>query len=138
MPRGREGWAVALPAALLCSVAVAQLWLAHARQLTAWCGGGFGMFSTVDGWRARHLHIVLRGPGWRRESAVPPELRELADRVRALPDARRIRALASEMLTDHAGASAIEVSVFARDFDPETLQPAGRLFVRLEVERDAQ
>ena len=39
---------VVVPPVLLLVVAVCQIGLAKAAGLTAWKGGGFGMFSTLD------------------------------------------------------------------------------------------
>jgi hypothetical protein len=44
---------------LLVTVAVAQLVVAQVSDLTPWRGGGFGMFSTVDGHDARFARISL-------------------------------------------------------------------------------
>ena len=48
----------------------------HAQDLTPWCGGGFGMFSTTDGRFARHLHVVAQSPGLRIELGIPAALDE--------------------------------------------------------------
>ena len=114
--------AAAVAPGLLVLVAAGQLWLAHARALSPWCGGGFGMFATVDGWGARHLHVWLRGDGWRREVAVPSELRELEERALALPDARRLRVLGRALAARDDGrlgpARAVELLVLTRRFEP--------------------
>lgn len=125
---GRRAAAAAAPV-LLTLVAGAQLWLAHARDLTPWCGGGFGMFSTVDGWGARHLHAWLRGDGWRREVEIPRELGDLEQRALALPDETRLRALARALAADDDGRlgppRAIEILVLKRRFEPGELAPEG-------------
>jgi len=128
--------AVAVPALTLCAVAALQLWLAHASQLTPWSGGGFGMFSTIDGLRTRHIHSVVLGPGWRQELEIPLPLQEDAARARALPDERRLRRLGEQLLARSPGAERVELRVFAARFDPETLQPAGAQIAVLDVERD--
>jgi hypothetical protein len=132
--------AAAVAPLLLACVACGQLWLAHARALTPWCGGGFGMFSTVDGWGARHLHAWLRGDGWRREVEVPRELAELERRALALPDARRLRALARELAARDGGnlgePRAVEILVFTRRFEPAELTPEGVLLASFETPID--
>jgi hypothetical protein len=65
-----------LAPALLLSVALNQLWLAFSADLTPWCGGGFGMFSTADGRFSRHLHAYALSPGLRMELEIPIELDE--------------------------------------------------------------
>jgi hypothetical protein len=121
---------------LLAVVAAGQLWLAHARALTPWCGGGFGMFSTVDGWGARHLHAWLRGDGWRREVEIPPELRDLEQRALALPDVPRLRGLSRELAERDDGRlgrpRAVEILVFTRRFEPGELTPEGVLIASFE------
>src|SRR5680860_458262 len=46
--------ALAAPAVLVC-VAVLQLYLSHSYDLSAWKGGGFGMFASVD--RVEHRAV---------------------------------------------------------------------------------
>jgi hypothetical protein len=121
--------AAALAPALLALVAGAQLWLAHASGLTPWCGGGFGMFSTVDGWGARHLHAWLRGDGWRREVEIPRELADLERRALALPDTTRLRALARALAARDDGRLgaplSVEILVLTRRFERGELTPEG-------------
>jgi len=129
-------WAVAVPALTLCAVAALQLWLAHTSHLSPWCGGGFGMFSTLDGWRVRHIHAVVLGPGWRRELVIPAPLRGAAARASALPDEHRLRRLGAQLLARSPGADRVELRVFAPRFEPETVQPAATQIAALGVERD--
>jgi hypothetical protein len=135
----RRAAAGAAPA-LLAIVATSQLWLAHARGLSPWCGGGFGMFSTVDGWGARHLHAWLRGDGWRREVEIPRELRDLEQRALALPDTTRLRALARALAQrDDAGLGpprAVEILVLTPRFDAGELTPSGVPVASLELTVD--
>jgi hypothetical protein len=123
---GRRAAAAVAPV-LLAVVAAGQLWLAHSRALTPWCGGGFGMFSSVDGWGARHLHAWLRGDGWRREVEIPRELHDLEERALALPDTTRLRRLARALAARDDGRlgppSAVEILVLARRFEPRELTP---------------
>ncbi len=127
----------AVPPALLVLVAASQLWLAHARGLTAWCGGGFGMFSTIDGWGARHLHATLLGDGWRQEVEVPGALRELEERALALPDDERLEPLARALLREELGAlgepRSVEIRVFTRRFERASLEPEGVLLRSFEL-----
>lgn len=121
-----------LPALLLVAVASHQIGLARTAQLSAWSGGGFGMFATTDAWGRRHLHAWAVRPGIRRELEVPPELRDTARRALALPDERRMRALARALAEIEIDAepeagplAAIEIQILATRFDRETLGPSG-------------
>jgi hypothetical protein len=120
---------------LLAAVALSQLWLAYTEKLSAWSGGGFGMFSTADVFARRHLHAQLLAPGVIRELEVPVELRMQARRALALPTDARLRAL-GEALAAHAGepADAISLTVYARRFDRRTLAPSGELLKSVSVE----
>lgn len=129
-----------LPALLLVAVALHQVWLARTAHLDGWSGGGFGMFSTTDAWGRRHLHAWAVWPGARREVEVPEELRPAERRALALPDERRLRALALALAEREAEAepeagppASIEVQVFAIRYDPETLGPSGELLAAFRV-----
>jgi hypothetical protein len=120
------------------AVALLQLWLVRHEHLSAWCGGGFGMFSTTDGFGARRLHAVALSPSFRSALEIPPELREEADRALALPTERRLRALALA-LAEHAAADleppeSIQLGVYARRHDAVTLAPHGELLRAVEVQ----
>src|SRR5690554_3498707 len=56
LPRWLLTW---LAPGLLVVVACIQLALVRTQDLTAWKGGGFGMFSTLDSPSARALRVVL-------------------------------------------------------------------------------
>jgi hypothetical protein len=119
------------------TVALLQLLLVRHEHLSAWCGGGFGMFSTTDGFGARRLHAVALSRSFRATLEIPPELAEQADRARALPTERRLRALALA-LAAHAASDleppeAIEIAVFARRHDASTLAPHDELLRAVEV-----
>jgi hypothetical protein len=119
------------------AVALHQLWLAPREHMSAWCGGGFGMFSTTDGWGTRHLHAVALSPAFRTSLEIPEELAEDAKRALALPTEERLRALA-RALAEHAprdleAPETIRIDVFARRHDPETLAPRGELLRSVEL-----
>ena len=128
---------VRLPALLLVLVALHQLWLTREAGLSAWSGGGFGMFSTIDGWGARHLHAWTLSQGLQQELALPPELRDARRRVLALPSDARLaafaRTLAPHAPRDLEAPESLRIDVFARHYDPETLAPSGVLLRSLEV-----
>jgi hypothetical protein len=122
------------------AVALHQLWLVPRERMSAWCGGGFGMFSTTDGWGTRQLHAVARSPAFRTSLEVPEHLTEEAKRALALPTEARLRALAwalaAQAPRDLEPPEAIRIDVFARRHDPETLAPRGELLRTLEVRLD--
>jgi hypothetical protein len=126
-----------LPPLLLAAVALHQLWLAERADMSAWCGGGFGMFSTTDGWGTRHLHALVLGPAFRTHLELPDELEEDAQRALALPTEERVRALARALAErvprDFEEPESIRIDVFARRHDPETLAPRGELLRSVEL-----
>ena len=133
-------WLETLPAWILAAVGGLQLWLAHTAALSPWSGGGFGMFSTMDVWSARHLHAFALRPGLRRELDVPRALAEPVRRALALPSEARLRALAADLADvptpDQGPLEAIEIQVFTRRHDPETLEPWGELLRAIRVRFD--
>ena len=135
-----RAWLARLPPALLVAVALHQIGLARTADLSGWSGGGFGMFATTDAWGRRHLHAVAVRPGMRRELEVPDELRRLERRALALPDERRLRALAGALAELERDAEpeagpleAIEIQVFATRYDVATLGPSGQRLAGLVV-----
>lgn len=122
-------------------MALHQLWLVERFDLSAWCGGGFGMFSTTDGWGTRHLHAVALSPNFRTTLEIPPELEEDASRALALPTEERLRAfaraLAERAPRDLEAPEAIRIDVFARRHDVETLAPHGERLRSIELRLDA-
>jgi hypothetical protein len=117
-----------LPSLLLLVVALNQLHLARTAFLDPWKGGGFGMFSTNDGGRNRHTHVLLIGEGGEMtEIFTPRSLEDLEDRMLALPDPPRLAEFSRRM----AGFAAdegyrfltVHLEIWRTDFDPETLEP---------------
>lgn len=127
-----------LPALLLVSVALHQIWLARSAELSAWNGGGFGMFASTDVWGRRHLHASLILPGARRELEVPASLREEMRRTVALPTEARLRSFALKLVAvtppENPSPDAVAISVYARRFDPQSLAPSGAHLRSLRVE----
>ena len=64
-----------LPPLLLTVVALLQIVLARTADLTAWKGGGFGMFSTLDHGAYRGVDIVVDGPDRSESLEIPPRSR---------------------------------------------------------------
>ena len=133
-------WFWYLPVALLVTVACLQLWLAHTVDLSPWAGGGFGMFSTMEGRGNRHLHAFALRPGIRRELDIPSSLNPHLERVLVFPSESALRSLAAELVhvpTPDAGPlAAIELQVWTTHFDSNSLEPSGTLLRAFEVPID--
>ena len=74
-----------LPPLLLTVVALLQIVLARTADLTAWKGGGFGMFSTLDHGAYRGVDIVIDAPDRSESLEIPPSLEIAAARAAAFP-----------------------------------------------------
>ena len=129
--RNRERLASTLPVLSLLVVAVSQLLLARSQALSAWSGGGFGMFSTLDHASRRHLHAFVVRPGLRREVVAPPALAEEVARALTLPTEARLRslaiALADTPTADHGPPTGVQIQVWNTRFDPATLTPSSHI-----------
>ena len=126
----RDRRLAALPALLLAGVALGQIHLVRAEQLSPWQGGGFGMFSTTDTLATRDLRVYVRRGARAQELALPAELVDEAERARTLPTERRLEAFgrrAVEVAELHAGPPAgvrgVLVEVWRRRFAAEDLEP---------------
>ena len=135
--QARPQWFWYLPLLVLIVVACCQIWLAHTTDLTPWSGGGFGMFSTIDGRGNRHLHAFALRPGIRRELTLPRNLRDQVRRVLTLPSEARLQALANTLAElptpDYGPLQAIEIQIWRTSYDAETLQPSSALLRAIEV-----
>jgi hypothetical protein len=114
-----------LPAALLAGVAVVQIVLASTLQLSAWKGGGFGMFSTLDHGAFRGVDVVVDAPERSEQIEIAPSLQAEAARAVALPVDWLLRDLAAgiaerEMRNDRP-VTRVTLSVWRAEFDPTTL-----------------
>lgn len=128
-----------VPSALLCLVAIFQLYQSRAEGLTPWNGGGFGMFSTNDDGLARSLRIRTSGPRGQRDvsippAPVPPSLSKAATLAVAIPSMAHLRELglgiAHVQAAEGFPVSRVHVAVQRLDYDPQSLAP------RLEVVRE--
>ena len=130
-----------LPALLLVAVATTQIVLSRTAHLSAWSGGGFGMFSTTDTPARRHLHAWAIRPGLRSELEIPADLEVPVRRALALPVASRLSPIAGTLARieeedgdpDAAPLEAIVLQVFRVDYDKATLAPRGEMLRALEV-----
>lgn len=122
---------------MLVAVALQQLYLAQTTGLSAWSGGGFGMFSTTDAGATRHLHAFIQRPGIEREVLIPEALYELQRRTLALPSDTNLRALGIELARiptpDSGNATGVRIQVWSKHYDPITLAPIGSILKAAEV-----
>lgn len=131
----------ALPALLLVVVAITQIVLAHNRHLSAWSGGGFGMFSTTDSPARRHLHAWAIRPGLRSELEIPEQLEVPARRALALPTDARLRPVAEALARieaeegdpDAAPVESILLQVFRVEYDADLI-PTGEMLRSFEAQ----
>jgi hypothetical protein len=92
-----------LPLALLLGVALTHVYRVEVFHLTPWKGGGFGMFSTLDGLNNRRLLVSLVRHRTGEKQGVPVELprdgklRQLVNKTRAMPTTERLQILADEI-----------------------------------------
>lgn len=94
----RQHFLAAVPSALLCAVATFHLCGVVFADLSAWKGGGFGMFSTVDAPHARFLRISLITEDGETVIVTPPRWAKEVRKIRTMPTAPRIAALGGELL----------------------------------------
>ena len=119
-----------LPPVLLVVVAVLQVGLAPTVDLTAWKGGGFGMFSTLDHGAYRGVDIVVDAPDRSESLEIPPSLETAAARAAACPTDGLLRALAEGVAAREQryqrAVTRVTVTAWRTDFDRGTLQPSER------------
>ena len=132
----RERWWAALPAVLLTVVATAQIVLTQVAMLSPWKGGGFGMFSTLDGRPFRYARLFVRGPDRSEELSVPPSLEEMAASAEILPaDAQLDRLARAVMAREHRRgrpAGHVRIEVWRVEFAAGSLTPREHLLRRHE------
>ena len=119
-----------LPPVLLVVVAVLQVGLAHTVDLTAWKGGGFGMFSTLDHGAYRGVDIVVDAPDRSESLEIPLSLESVAARAAACPTDGLLRALAEGVAAREQryqrAVTRVTVTAWRTDFDRKTLQASER------------
>jgi len=127
----------AVPCTLLVVVAALQIAQARISGLSAWSGGGFGMFSTTDAPSTRHLHVFTIRPGLRRE--IPQKMlpERAVDLALALPTPRHLEQIAEAARAvptrDHGSPRAVEVQVWHTRYDSEDRMPSSRMLRGLTV-----
>ncbi len=119
--KGRLLLAGYVPALILSFVALNQIRLAKTTDMTAWKGGGFGMFSTVDRPRARQVRCNLVGGNNDVPLAIPAELSDLSESVKTNPTGRKMKRLGrriADTVEDRLpGLETVRVEVWKRTLD---------------------
>jgi hypothetical protein len=119
-----------LPPILLAAVAASQIVLAWTKDLTAWKGGGFGMFSTLDHGAYRGVDVVVDGTDRSEEIEIPPSLETAAARAAAFPADWLLRELAEGVVARERryqrAVTRVTLTVWRADFDPATLHASER------------
>jgi hypothetical protein len=122
--------AVAVPPVLLVAVAVCQIGLAKASGLTAWKGGGFGMFSTTDDGGRRWVRVYVTAPERSEEIAISPSLEDAADRAAVLPSdaalARLARRVVERERRNGRPVHEVRIEAWRTEFTPGTLAAFSR------------
>lgn len=117
-----------VPAALLAAVSVVQIVLAATLHLSAWKGGGFGMFSTLDHGGFRGVDVVVDAPGRSEQVEIAASLQTEAARAVAFPVDWLLRDLAAGIAAreqrHERPVSRVTLSVWRADFDRATLHGA--------------
>lgn len=115
-----------VPAALLAGVSVVQIVLATTLPLSAWKGGGFGMFSTLDHGGFRGIDVVVDAPDRSEHVAIAESLRTEAARAVALPADWLLRDLAERLARrerrHQRPVARVTLSVWRAEFDRTTLR----------------
>lgn len=126
-----------LPTILLALIALNQIVLANFFNLSPWLGGGYGMFSTTDVGRNRHIHIYASSPGIKKELIYPDDLKDKVLRIKSFPTDRNLLELAQKIadIEDDRSLESIEIKVWKSQFETNSLKPSSYLLksVRLEI-----
>jgi hypothetical protein len=119
-----------LPPVLLAVVALLQIALAQTADLTAWKGGGFGMFSTLDHGAYRGVDIVVDAPDRSESLEIPPSLETAAARAAAFPVDWLMRDLAEGVVARERryerAVSRVTVTAWRAEFDRASLRGSER------------
>jgi hypothetical protein len=119
-----------LPPVLLAVVALLQIALARTADLTAWKGGGFGMFSTLDHGAYRGVDIVVDAPDRSESLEIPPSLEVAAARAAAFPVDWLMRDLAEGVVARERryerAVSRVTVTAWRAEFDRASLRGSER------------
>ena len=127
---GNLDWRVWLPAAFLTVVAIVQIVFATTANISAWKGGGFGMFATIDGPSTRRVRIFVEAPGRSEEINLASSQRTLEAQTRVFPSDPMLLSLAKAVsereLRSHRPVRTVRLEVWRADYN-EKLEGTDRL-----------
>jgi hypothetical protein len=119
-----------LAPALLIAVASTQIALSRTSDLTAWKGGGFGMFATLDHAGYRGVDIVIDAPDRSEALQVPASIEPAVARAAACPVDWTLRAVAEAVVArerrHQRPVSRVTLTFWRTEFDRATLHPSER------------
>jgi len=119
-----------LPTTLLIAVAIGQVVLVRAFDLTPWKGGGFGMFATLDHAAFRRVDVVVDAPGRSEALEVPPSLELDVARAASLPVPWLLTKLAAGVAArerrNGRAVARVTLTVWRTAFDRITLHATDR------------
>jgi hypothetical protein len=123
-------WRVWLPAILLIVIAMVQIMLAKTAALSPWKGGGFGMFSTIDGTAFRYVRIFVEGPERSEELEIAPSQEDAAARAELFPSDALLRRLAGAVAAREKRygrpVSMVRLEVWRTEFSAGSLDATDR------------
>lgn len=116
--------------ALLVVTACVQILLARTVDLTAWKGGGFGMFSTLDHGAYRRIEVVVEAADRSEEIEIAPSLETAVARAAAYPSNWLLKQLADGIVAREQRydrpVTRVTMNVWATTFDRATLRAEER------------
>lgn len=119
-------WRQGLPVLILAGVATVQIGLAKSAGLSAWKGGGFGMFSTIDDAPHRRMRVVVEAPDRSEEVALAPSIELDAVKATTLPTDRLLRRLAEAVAAREwryqRPATRVRVTIWRHDVARDSLR----------------
>ena len=123
-------WRAIVPVALLLTVAGVQIMLTRSTGLSAWKGGGFGMFSTTDDAGRRHVRVFVTAAARDEEVAIAPSLEQAATRAAVLPSVHQLTRLAQRVVERERRqgrpVETVRIETWGVEYAPDTLAATSR------------
>jgi hypothetical protein len=114
---------------LLVVVALHQIYLTRAQNLSPWKGGGFGMFSSTELGSARYVRVYVSAPDRSEELQIPESLEDLAAKGAILPSDSMLQNLAKGVVRREERyerpVESVRIEVWRTRFDVVSLMPEG-------------
>ena len=141
-PRIAVHWRTLLPTVLLLLVAVTQVVLVRAADLSPWKGGGFGMFATTDGTAFRYVRLFADAPGRSEELNVTASLEFAALRAQLFPSDRFMtrlgEAVGERELRQGRDVATVRVEVWRIEFSDRPLRGSEKRLRSLTIPIERQ